>query len=185
MKNKKIIFVEGLWKSGKSTAIQLLVEKYQLKNIDEPSHLSDLTLTTPQQISTWYLNEHYKNIDRAIDVLHRDDAVIIERSPVSSLAFINTYQNELFDNKKLLGEFKKKLSLLKNKGTQLIFIYLTQDNLEQTVERMKSDPNTKQYAVDFKKIKTFDKKLRNILLVIHQENLAKVLSPLDSQNIEI
>src|SRR3989344_3720427 len=148
MANQKIIFVEGLWKSGKSTFIQKLKCKYQLKNINEPSHLDDPTLTTPKEISAWYLKEHYKNIDKAIDILKTDDAVIIERSPLASLVFINTYQTEFFENKKLLEEFKERLRFLKEKNIELVFIFLKQNNFSQIIERMGSDFNTKQYVLD-------------------------------------
>jgi len=187
MKNKKIIFVEGLWKSGKSTFIQDLKNKYQLKNIDEPSHTHDLALVTPKEISGWYLREHYKNIDKAINTLNASSTSIsiIERSPLSSLAFISTYQPELFEGRELLKEFIEKINILEERNIEMAFVFLKQDNFLQIVERMKSDLNTKQYAIDLNKLQIFIQKLEELLLKLQREKHIEVLFSPDPQEIDI
>ena len=67
----------------------------------------------------------------------------------------------------------------------MAFVFLKQDNFLQIVERMKSDLNTKQYAIDLNKLQIFIQKLEELLLKLQREKHIEVLFSPDPQEIDI
>src|SRR3990167_9502410 len=94
-KHGKIIFIEGIWGSGKTTLIKVLkkIAAGKVKLLKEPSHLLFLKNGSQEKITNWYINAHYKNIRKAVGLIKTNDIVLVERSPLSSIAFMGAYLN--------------------------------------------------------------------------------------------
>lgn len=145
----KIIFIEGVWGSGKTTLIKVLkkIAAGKVKLLKEPSHLPFLKNGSPKKITNWYMDAHYKNMRKAIRLAKNNDIVLVERSPLSSIAFLGVYLNK---NKKIINKeikrLEKELVLISKLNTnRTTFLYLKKDT-KRALERLNSKPYLKQLA---------------------------------------
>jgi thymidylate kinase len=80
----KIVIVEGLWGSGKSTLIFDVRRRRSVFFIPEPNYLiSGIKSDIPQ----WYRKEHLKRLRLAKKYAEHGENIILERSVLSSVAF--------------------------------------------------------------------------------------------------
>ncbi|MFH0999509.1 MAG: deoxynucleoside kinase [Bacteroidota bacterium] len=79
----RLIIIEGLWGSGKTTFANYLANKYSLIFIKEPIHRN---LFKERGISNWYFHQH---INRQIQArnINSKKKVIMERSIISNAAY--------------------------------------------------------------------------------------------------
>lgn len=120
----KLFLVEGLWNTGKSSICCYLKEKHKFFYIQEPNHIkSDLNNANRRSITKWYLKEHIKNLQAGINLLNVNYNVVIERSPISSIAFIKTFFKENIFRKDILY-FKQLLKHCKYKP-RVIYLELS------------------------------------------------------------
>lgn len=144
----KIIFIEGVWGSGKTTLIKVLKNSAgKIKFLKEPNHLSFLKNASPEKITNWYMDAHYKNIHKAVGLANNNDVVLVERSPLSSIAFMEAYLNKKPQKinkeiKRLEKELVRISNLNSNKAT---FLYLNK-NTASALARLNSKPYLKQLA---------------------------------------
>ena len=165
-KHGKIIFIEGIWGSGKTTLIKVLKKKAagKVKLLKEPSHLLFLKNGSPEKITNWYINAHYKNIRKAVGLIKTNDIVLVERSPLSSIAFMGAYlnKNNSYLNKEI-RRLEKELVRISNTN-KTTFLYLRK-NTARALSQLNSKPYLKQLA---------SKRLLSILSQNMERNLLKL-----------
>lgn len=76
------IILEGFWGLGKTTFINTLVSKYTI--IKEPNHKTNTANVSQKDIDKWYITQHNQRLE---DFINIDQATILERSILSSLAY--------------------------------------------------------------------------------------------------
>jgi len=148
-KPAKIIFIEGAWGSGKTTLIGVLkkISRGKIKILKEPNHLSSHKKGSLEKITDWYMNAHYKNINKAIELVKKNHVVIVERSPISCIAFMEAYLNK---NKKTITKevlrLEKELLKISTLNTdRATFLYL-KNNTPRALARLNSRTHLKPLA---------------------------------------
>lgn len=146
-KHGKIIFIEGVWGSGKTTLIKVLkkIAVGKVTFIKEPNHLTFIKNGSPEKITNWYINAHYKNIRKAVRLAKTNDIVLVERSPLSSIAFMEAYlnKNNAYLNKEI-RRLEKELARISNTN-KTTFLYLRK-NTERALSRLNSKSYLKRLA---------------------------------------
>lgn len=164
----QIIFIEGVWGSGKTTLIKVLKKTYgsSVKLLKEPNHLFFCKNGSPKKITDWYMEAHYKNIYKAARLAKNNDIVLIERSPLSSIAFMKAYLNKNQKNiNKEMARFEKELSAISHsKINKTTFLYLKK-NTTRALAKLNSKSYLKQLA---------SKKSLSILSMNIEKNLLKL-----------
>ncbi len=162
----KIIFIEGVWGSGKTILIKILKKssKGKIKLLKEPNHFTSHKKGSLEKITDWYMDAHYKNICKAIELSNGNDIILIERSPLSSIAFMEAYLNKknIYLNKeikRLEKELARISSLDTNKAT---FLYLKK-NTARALARLNSKSYLKQLASK-RSLSILSHKMEEILL---------------------
>lgn len=117
-----IFIIEGLWGVGKTTLGKKIAKERHGVFVHEPHHLRAGRSGLGQKaITEWYLREHLKNIRKATAIALRGRDAVIERSPVSSIAFSRAYQKGRMPLGPAIREFKKTSVIL---GKKIKIIYL-------------------------------------------------------------
>lgn len=98
------IIIEGLWGVGKTTFCQRLRDEYGFVYILEPDHKK--TKGTIPDLDKWYLNEHNKNITKLMQI---DGSAVVERSIISTIAFIRAIGKSVGYGKNLLETIDPKV----------------------------------------------------------------------------
>lgn len=113
---KKIIFIEGLWGTGKSKICRHLKNKFGFFYIKEPKHIKEgLNNKKIEYITFWYLKKHIENFKDGLKLIKSGFNVVVERGPVSSIAFIKTGLKNKNSFKKDILYFEKLLKQCYNK----------------------------------------------------------------------
>lgn len=108
-----IVAIEGLWRVGKTTQINKL--KKHIGNasfLSEPDHLQQRP--RPGNVELWYLKQWTKRMRRARELKQKGRLVLMERSFVSTMAFLKTKKVPLSPT------MKKLLKNLENNPPDLI-----------------------------------------------------------------
>lgn len=166
----KITIVEGLWGTGKTTFCKFLEKYYNFYFIQEPNHIkASLIKKSKIFITNWYFKEHLKNLILGFKVAGNKKNVVIERSPVSNIAFAKTcFENPSFYKNKFIVLQKLLLEMKNNGKTCPIFLFLTPKNIKLLSQYLCSSQNKNiQIYSDENLLKKCD---RNILLFLQQLN---------------
>ena len=140
----KLFFIEGLWGTGKTRICLYLKKEFRFYYIKELNHIKGgLSGKSRKNITHWYLKEHIKNLNKGLDLLSAGRNVIIERSPISSVAFINTFfsKDNSFDLK--VSYFEE---LLKGLQQAPHVVYIESVNIGKLARHMKGVPYIFDYA---------------------------------------
>ena len=166
----KIIFIEGVWGSGKTTLINVLKKTTgKIKFIKEPNHLSSIKENSQEEITTWYLCAHYKNIRKAVELSKTNDIVLIERSPLSSIAFMRAYLNKKLINKEVGRLEKELLHILNLNNGKATFLYLKK-NTARALARLNSKSYLKHLASK-KSLSIFSQNIEKNLLGLKKKGV--------------
>ena len=83
-----IFIIERIWSSGKSSLCRFLRKYFKFKFIQEPNYIRvRYKEKNLNKLTLWYFEQHLKNIKRAVNLANKGCNVVIERSPISSIAF--------------------------------------------------------------------------------------------------
>jgi dATP pyrophosphohydrolase len=152
VKNK--IIVEGFWNMGKTSLIKKLSKEFGHKIICEPNHIEeDITSETEK----WYIQQHQKNLKKFFS--HPKQKNILERSILSSTAFLYATNKFSSKNKKILFDFA---SSYKNFKPLIIFLY-AEDSKIKLVSKSAKDTKVKNLLAKKEFRKKYDFFFRNIL----------------------
>jgi thymidylate kinase len=133
----KIIIFEGVWGVDKTTLCLYLKKHYNFLFIPEPNHIKAGLKTKDRKIITnWYLQEHFRNLKKAFKLAKEKKNVVVERSPISSLAFAEAFFNEsLFSN-----DISKKMENLSKKyKIRPYFVLLEHPDLHSLSRHLSKD----------------------------------------------
>ena len=122
MKNKKIIILEGIATSGKTTILNLLKEKLTKQNIshlviDEQETLMKIHMNTDKNIAIKHLLEILNK------VLQKKEKIII---------FDRLYFTHMFRTNSSIKDFKEIENLIKN-DVKLYFLKIDEKNVEKRI----------------------------------------------------
>lgn len=144
----KIIILEGLWGVGKTTLCQYFQKYFDFCFFQEPNHIkAGLKTKDRKYITNWYFKEHLKNLKRAFELASKKKNVVIERSPISSLAFAKAFFNEdLFTNK----SFSEIESLSRKYKNQPYLVILKDSDFLSLAKRLSKNKQMAIYSdIDF------------------------------------
>jgi len=171
----EIIFVEGLWGTGKTTFCKFLEKYYNFYFIQEPNYIkAGLIKKSKKFITNWYFKEHLKNLILGFEMVENKKNVVIERSPVSNVAFAKTcFENPFFYKNKFIVLQKLLLEMKNNSKTRPIFLFLTPKNIKLLSQHLRSSQNKYiQIYSDENLLKKCDK---NTLLFLRHFNKKKLI----------
>jgi len=162
-KIRKIIIIEGIWGSGKTTLAKELAKKLNGTFLKEPNHImAGIKSKNINHITRWYLNYHQKNFDSAVKLALDGETIIIERSILYNIAF----QRVILKDKNTDVLFKNFIKSIKNikkiSDINIKFIYLKPKNLQKKLALMKTDKNVKRFA-EICLLRDIDKELVKLL----------------------
>jgi dATP pyrophosphohydrolase len=116
--NKHKIIIEGFWGVGKTELSKSLSEKLGLVQIEEPNHIKS---QVSDSIDNFYLNEHKENIKK----ISEKEGVVMERSVISSLAFL--YAKKTEDIEHFFSEYTPVFKEIIKENTLVLFLYGDKD----------------------------------------------------------
>ncbi|MFA5133930.1 MAG: hypothetical protein WC459_03975 [Patescibacteria group bacterium] len=177
MTNKgKIIIIEGIWSSGKTTLAKLLSKKLKAKFLREPNHItSGVKSKDIHYITSWYLKAHKANFDLAVILASRGENIIIERSTLYNIAFQRIV---LGDKKtsKIFAQFMHDIRhAVRGLGLKIKFIYLIPGEIAEKASLMKKKKNIKRFAKQDLLV-DIDNELKNLLKKMHGSGLINLQS---------
>ncbi len=133
---KKIIFIEGLWGTGKSRICRYMRNKLAFSYIKEPNHIKDdLNNKKIDYVTLWYLKKHVENFKDGLKLLKNGFNVVIERGPISSIAFIKTRLENKNRFEKDILYFEKLLKQCYNKPYVIYIEPLDINKISKSIKR--------------------------------------------------
>lgn len=128
-----VIGIEGMWCVGKTTLCNDFNKMPCFVCVKEPSYLlAGQKFKNIKEINDWYFWEHHKRMSHAKDLAMRGKNVVLDRTILSSLAFLSTY-----DSRSIAISYLKKINLLVKPD---FIIYLKRDMKEVKKEMKKYKP---------------------------------------------
>lgn len=147
-KQKKMVTItilEGIWGSGKTTLARALKTKYHARILKEPHHVrAGVKTGNAHSLTSWYLSAHKKNMENGAILARRGRAVVVERSPLSSIAFAKVFLKK--DMRAAFFDFKRTTEDLRAKGINIRIIYLPPAEIKSTLLRMRRSIYLKKFA---------------------------------------
>jgi deoxyadenosine/deoxycytidine kinase len=174
-KNGKIVVIEGLWSIGKTTFCRFLEKYYNFYFIQEPNHVkAGLAERSKMFITNWYFKEHLKNLILGFKTTKNKKNIVIERSPVSSIAFAKTcFENPFFCKNKFIVLQRLLLKMKNNSKTCVMFLFLKPKNIKLLSQYLYSSENKNiQIYSNENLLKKCD---RNTLLFLQRLNKKKLI----------
>lgn len=148
----KLIIVEGLWRSGKTTFANYLASKYSFIFIREPKHRN---LVDEKEISDWYFNQHINRQIKARSI-NSKKKVIMERSIISNVAYQYAKIGHLYPRyKEILLKFPElhfSTILFLNNGQPLLNLGLKQSTNNYIDNQYLSEKFIKRYVEFYQNI---------------------------------
>lgn len=95
LQSKNPILLEGLWGLGKTQLAEKFCEKYGYRHAYEPFHTYTTNLDEIKDLDRWYLEKHFSRIS----LFESESPVLVERSLLSTFAFLYALNKELPDEK--------------------------------------------------------------------------------------
>ena len=168
----KIIILEGLWNTGKTTLCEYLKKFYGLRFIEEPNHIkAEIKMKTREDITNWYFKEHLRNLKKAFKLADKGRNITVERSPISTLAFAKAFFSENLSLDKQINEMKYLFKKYKNRPH---LILLKHPNYSSLVESFSQDKETVIYSsLEF--LKKFEKYLISFCHLFEKNNFFLVV----------
>lgn len=152
MKKKNITFIEGIWGAGKTTYALSESLRSKCLYIEEPSHVLQM-FSNRSEITAWYLDAHYKDLEKATSIAITGSHVLIERSPLSAIVFKRIYINsqEFEDD---MNNFRLVLKNISKKDLNITMRVLLCADIKEAVKNMKlnhhlSDLSEEKLVRDF------------------------------------
>lgn len=164
----EICIVEGLWCTGKSTICNYLDEKGYCY-IKEPNYIKEKkNKNQPDSLTHWYVERHFENLEKGINLAKGGKDVVIERSPLSSLYFLDedstpTQQGCLQRLKDVIGKIP----------TEPWFVYLTPEDIESVVSCIGGEFHVSKFA-DSEILRQMDKILSRSVRDLDQVGLIEL-----------
>lgn len=152
IKNK--IIVEGFWNMGKTSLIKEMSKEFGYKIIYEPNHLEK---NVTSDLKKWYIKEHQKKMEKFFSVTKQK--VIIERSILSSAAFLYATDKFSSKDKKILLDFVNSYNRFK---PLVVFLYAG-DSKIQIASKLVKDANVRKFLAKKNFRKKYDFFFRNVL----------------------
>lgn len=127
----KLLIIEGLWGTGKTTFINIISNFDNYKIIPEIDHTS---FRINKEISNWYFEKHKKLIKKAIKKLPREK-ILMDRSIISNAAY--KYATAGFFDK---NRFAKIFNII-NSIDDFVLVFLTADKffIEKNIKNIKDE----------------------------------------------
>lgn len=146
--NKKIFIVEGVWHVGKTTFINNIRKSADIIVFPEPSHLTAGISNSQDARDEWYAQAHLDNFRRAVKE-GGSNAVFIDRSIITSIAFRNAYiKNQNIVVTDLYAAFKKELRDVISNGFIVYIVFIEMSNKEHTHAYLTEHTFLKRFAHD-------------------------------------
>jgi thymidylate kinase len=174
----KIIILEGLWGTGKTIICQYLQRFYNFSYIQEPNHIkSKIKAKDWMVITKWYFKEHLKNLKQAFELRNKGKNAVIERSPISSIAFAKAFFPENLFLKweiNLNKEVNKVENFLKKINSKPYLIFLKQTDFSFLAKILSKNKQMIIYS-DLEFLKRFEKYLLFFINLFEKKNYFNVV----------
>jgi len=167
----KIIILEGLWNTGKTTLCEYLQKFHSFSFVKEPNHVKvKLRAKTRRDITNWYFKKHLQNLEKAFRLTQKRENVVIERSPISAIAFAKTFFPEnLFPEKGINAMENKMKYLLKRHKNKPYLILLKHLDYSSLINFLSKDKLMVAYAkLEF--LEKFEKRLISSCALLGKNN---------------
>ncbi len=144
----KIIILEGLWNTGKTTLCEYLQKFHDFSFVKEPNHVkAKIRAKTRRDITSWYFKKHFQNLEKAFRLTQKGENVVIERSPISAIAFAKTFFSKNLFPEKEINTMKNKMKyLLKSHKNNAYLIFLKHLDYSSLINFLSKDKLMVAYA---------------------------------------
>ena len=133
--------------------------------------MAEFNSTDEKSITNWYLAEHFKNIKKGLKKLQNRKNIVIERSPISSLAFIKA-RFPRWKTNKIFKNFQK---LIKNcSHLNFCLIYLFPENIKNISDAVKKDNYIKTFS-NLKLLTAVNNNLLHYVNIIKNKKIIRVI----------
>ncbi|MDP3948052.1 MAG: AAA family ATPase [bacterium] len=174
IKKGTVFIIEGLWGTGKTTYARRLAAQKRALVIREPHHLrARRGGLAPRVLTEWYLRQHLRNLHRAVHAAIRGRNAVIERSPLSSVAFARAYLDMRIPLRPIISEF---LAARRELGRKIVVVHLQPHTLAAVLRQLNRKRGVREFAVPAR-IAAFDRNLSAGLARLKRAGAITLLAP--------
>ena len=149
------IIIEGLWGIGK-TEVAKMLQNYNYSFFPEPMKINNASKKSSQNVTNWFLKKHREREK----VLINNNPIVLERSELSTFAYLYSTSKKIPSRKNLLS-FSKLIKLKK-----ILIVYLTSKDRNYSFVSLNNTihgNNVKVILKNYNKLKLYDNWYKNIL----------------------